>query len=523
MCFDRLTLIAWPFFILTSAYINSGCHSEKKNHTYIEVPDSNISKGRELATVYCQSCHALPDPSLADAKSWFNGILPQMAPRLGIFSHNFQSYPSRRFDKNLPKDFYPSKPLITSVNWQYIIDYYCATSPDSLYGSERPESIEKNLPFFKVLKPQGEFIMPATVFVKIGQGIPGASFMIADALKNTITCYDSHLQVKDTFKLEGPTVDQVQVDSFKWIVCDIGVLVPNDGKNGKLISIKLSHQGKMESSNMIFDSLRRPVQLLEADLNKDGRKDLLVCEFGNLLGSLSWLEQIQSGVYKRHVLKAVPGAIKVIINDYNHDGLPDIWCLFAQGNESIWLFTNLGSGKFNEREVLQFPPIYGSSYFELDDFNKDGYPDILYTCGDNADYSTVLKPYHGVYIFLNNGSNHFSQKYFFPMNGSYKAMARDFDADGDLDIASISFFPDFDRRPEESFVYLENQGNFSFKPYSFPEAIEGRWLTMDAGDMDGDGKEDIILGNMSIAPSFITKHHDWKKQAPYLILKNQFR
>ena len=29
----------------------------------------------------------------------------------------------------------------------------------------------------------------------------------------------------------------------------------------------------------------------------------------------------------------------------------------------------------------------GSSYFELDDFNGDGFKDILYTCGDNADYT----------------------------------------------------------------------------------------------------------------------------------------
>ena len=137
---------------------------------------------------------------------------------------------------------------------------------------------------------------------------------------------------------------------------------------------------------------------------------------------------------------------------------------FTQGEEGIFLFTNKGNGVFEQQQVLRFPSIYGSTYFEFADFNKDGLKDIVYTCGDNADYSVVLKPYHGVYIFLNEGNNHFKQKYFFPINGCYKAMARDFDQDGDLDIATIAFFADFSSQPEEGFVYLENEGNFEFDP-----------------------------------------------------------
>src|SRR5204863_935487 len=101
---------------------------------------------------------------------------------------------------------------------------------------------------------------------------------------------------------------------------------------------------------------------------------------------------------------------------------------------SIFLFTNKGNGKFEEKQLLRFPSIYGSTYMELADFNKDGFPDIVYTCGDNADYSVVLKPYHGVYIYMNDGRNNFTKKYLFHINGCFKAMARDFDGDGDLDI-----------------------------------------------------------------------------------------
>lgn len=208
------------------------------------------------------------------------------------------------------------------------------------------------------------------------------------------------------------------------------------------------------------------------------------------------------------------------IQDYNQDGLPDIWALFSQGEEGIFLFTNKGNGQFDQKEVLKLPPVYGSSYFELCDFNKDGYPDIVYTCGDNADYSQILKPYHGVYIFLNDGKYHFKQQYFFHINGCYKAIARDYDNDGDIDIAAISYFADYKSHPEEGFVYLENNGNLKFSPYSIPQTQTGRWLTMDAGDLDGDGKIDIVLGNFILAPAMMRSRADWRKGPPFLLLKN---
>jgi hypothetical protein len=148
------------------------------------------------------------------------------------------------------------------------------------------------------------------------------------------------------------------------------------------------------------------------------------------------------------------------------------------------------------------------------------HPDIVYTCGDNGDYSTILKPYHGVYIFLNDGKDGFEQKYFFPMNGCYKAIARDFDGDGDMDIAAISFFADYKDQPDEGFVYLENKGNLDFRPYSLAEARAGRWITMDAADMDGDGKMDLVLGNCSVGPTMMHAAVDWKKGPPFIVLKN---
>lgn len=199
-------------------------------------------------------------------------------------------------------------------------------------------------------------------------------------------------------------------------------------------------------------------------------------------------------------LEPSPGSRKINIRDVNGDGLQDVLALLTQGDERINLYLNKGNFEFNTITLLRFPAVYGSSYFELNDFNKDGHFDILYTNGDNSDYSTILKPYQGVRIFLNNGQQQFSESWFYPMNGASMAMANDFDQDGDLDIAAIAFFPDFERSPENGFLYFENQ-NGTFKSFTSPLSTSGRWLVMDAGDVDQDGDTDLILGALDFKPA----------------------
>lgn len=57
------------------------------------------------------------------------------------------------------------------------------------------------------------------------------------------------------------------------------------------------------------------------------------------------------------------------------------------------------------------------------------------------------------YIFLNDGKLNFKQSYFYQMNRAHKATMRDYDLDGDLDIAAISFFPDYVRYPAKAYLF----------------------------------------------------------------------
>jgi FG-GAP-like repeat len=507
-------LVAFIFVVIFFC----SCKNYNRNKSHAEIPNASISEGEKLAKQYCQSCHLLPDPSLLDAKTWEEGALPAMGPMLGIFKHLYHNYPNGKRDPDLDSNYYPSKPLLNSEEWQNIINYYSATSPDSLLQPEKAVAVIQGLPGFEYVPSTFKVAAPTSSYLKIDSATH--KLFVADLFTHYLYRFDKNLKIQDSVNTNSAIVD-IEFNSNKMLYCNIGEINPNNKKLGTGNFITINNAGKLiNDTPALLTNLARPVQISSADFNKDGITDYMACEFGFMQGGLSLYMGNSNHTFTKQVLRFLPGAEKAYIQDYNKDGLPDIWVLFAQGDECIFLYTNKGNGKFEEQRILRFPPMYGSTFFELVDFNKDGYQDIIYACGDNADYSQVLKPYHGIYVYLNDGKNNFKQQYFYHMNGCYKALARDYDNDGDLDIAAISFFADYAKNEDEGFLYLKNNGNYTFEPHSLPESRAGRWLTMDAGDLDGDGKIDLVLGNFSYGPVMMQPKVDWVKGASFLFLKN---
>jgi hypothetical protein len=465
-------------------------------------------EAEQLAKTHCGSCHQYPEPSLLDKTTWERSVLPQMAVMCGIPSEIAKITASQ---------------LIPDAAWLKIKAFYLTEAPKQLPVQDRSSEIGKLEGLFvpQLANISGKEIPNFTcVRIDTSNHLVHASdelnhqWWVLGPDAQTITKFDNQAAVTNIEFVQNPNT------AFGTILLATYAGINVKVTNQKLGSAALVNLKNMEKPKALLSKLYRPTQVLLADLDHDKTEELVAAEYGYAEGTLAVYQATKTGTFAKKILNAGAGNIKNIVVDLDKDGQLDIVSLFAQGNERLMFYKNKGGLNFEEKLLLQFPPSYGSSYFELKDFNKDGYLDILYTCGDNADYSSILKPYHGVYLFENQGNNQFKQSKFFALNGAYKAIAEDFDQDGDLDIAAIGFFADFDQQADEGFVFLENQGG-DLIPKGLNITALGRWIAIDAGDVDGDGDIDLVLGSHPASPSPGLLRESWYKGPGVVVLLNQ--
>lgn len=470
-------------------------------------------EGYKLAKQYCSACHGFVAADVLDRLTWKDHVLPDMASQLGIGVLWGKEY----LDKG------DSNASIAFKDWLKIVDYYTKTAPEKI-NLPKPEVPDIDSSLFSPRLPNINFSTPARS-VLVAADTVGSYFYIGDGYTNRIYRWNKHLQLTDSATTGTPPSYAYffnQDGKRKAIFTTLGIMQAVDVNKGSILEFDLSK--KLLATDTLASGMPRPVQSIPGDFNKDGLTDWLVCGFGTKRGELLWLKNLGGNKYSAETIIGIPGATQALVEDFNQDGWDDIMVLFAHSEESLRLFTNNQQGGFRQETLLSFLPVQGSTSFQLIDFNNDGLRDILYTCGDNADISQILKPFHGVYVYLNKGNNKYEQSYFYHINGCTKAVAKDFDQDGDLDIATINFYADHEANPAETFIFLKQVEPMKFQPLSPKINQYGRWLTMDVADYDNDGDADIILGNFSrdflVDKSFVP---EWDQHRPFIILQNKLK
>jgi hypothetical protein len=297
------------------------------------------------------------------------------------------------------------------------------------------------------------------------------------------------------------------------LVANLGSYLPTDRLCGSVIWLRGLGDNKYEPITLM-DKVGRVADVQFADFNGDKKLDLIVAAFGwNNVGEIYYLENLtkkgekpSAKTFKKNIVDTRHGAIHVPIADLNGDGKPDFVALISQEHETVVAFINRGGGNFEKQTLYKAShPGYGSSGIQLVDLNGDGKLDVLYTNGDVLDKPYLLKPYHSIQWLENvtddkNKENlKFVHHHLTPMYGVHRAVAADFDGDGDLDIVAVCFLPaeSFKEREEQkldSVILLEQTKPGVFERHSL-ETGTCDHVTCTVGDVFGSGKPDIVTGN----------------------------
>ena len=105
---------------------------------------TRTSDGARLARANCSVCHAFPEPALLDKKTWQDGVLPQMAIRVGA---RMATSPRAAFTNPymlvLPR-------AVPQADFDKIAAYYRDSAPDKLPDQSLPATPQLDPSFFQV-------------------------------------------------------------------------------------------------------------------------------------------------------------------------------------------------------------------------------------------------------------------------------------------------------------------------------------------------------------------------------------
>jgi hypothetical protein len=497
--------------VLSGVTLINGCKNKITSQQPYKLTGNVLVDGQNLVQLKCTRCHALVPVNALSKNVWERHVLPYMA----TFMH-ISIYGSIYYKSNIADTAGAS-----IEEWLAIVEYYKKAAPDTIVAAKKPIPLSEDWAGFTLKKPEPVNYTSFTTMVAVNPYTH--KLYSADFTGERIFGWDSNLKPDSLGALPSPAVSvsfakDTTGSNVGYFSC-VGRLEPVDFPNGKVVKINLDK--KNNDPTLVASDLPRPQQTVLADFNKDGLTDMVVCGQGNLKGGVFLLKQNHDHSYTQETIDDKSGAVQALTGDFNKDGWPDLMVLTGSGDEGLNQYLNNQKGGFTKRSLLRFPPVYGSTSFQLADIDHDGNPDLIYTCGYNYRDSRRIKPYHGLYIYTNTGDWNFKQRWFYPINGCTKAIAADFDDDGDLDIATIAFFADMKNTPAEEFIYFEQTKPFDFKPHAIPVSQYGRWMCMEVADLNNDHKPDIILGNYSSGFMFLPDFKPtWDENLPLIVLEN---
>ena len=240
------------------------------------------------------------------------------------------------------------------------------------------------------------------------------------------------------------------------------------------------------SESLVVSGVGTPSHVAIADLDLDGRPDLLVSCFAD--DEVFVLRGDGSGEFQADVPPLeVPGVASAAVGDLDLDGKPDLVLVSPTGPLQV----RLGDGEGGFPNVDALIDHVGEEA-AIGDFNQDGKPDI------------AIGSKSGIVIRLGDGTGGFPETHAsveHPTDRARAVAAGDFDRDGRLDLVSTFDVLGSQGIPDDGGVFVlmntcdelpcpgANFAPFEGSPFAAPSATRA----VETADFDRDGDLDLAL------------------------------
>jgi hypothetical protein len=241
-----------------------------------------------------------------------------------------------------------------------------------------------------------------------------------------------------------------------------------------------------------------PTGVAVQDLDGDGKPEIVTANYDgttvSVLRNIGTMGSITTNSFAPAVSFTVgPTPVDVMIADVDGDGKADIVTV-NNGNSSqaMSVLRNLSTlGNISFATNVDFPGLSTSYSLAIGDLDGDGKPDVV--IGSLPDGQSV-SVYRNVSTPGSITTNSFAAPVDFAAGGWANSVAiGDLDGDGKPDVAVVTQIPDH----LSLFKNTSTPGSFTTNSFAARVDFSAGWnpIGVAIGDLDGDGRLDIIFGN----------------------------